>query len=141
MGFFSDLKTLIAKSVKKDNKSNFGNDGNETLQDSSTKMAEGFAIFIIVLGVFIFIAMLYVVIKSFILALRCNYGKNADKKTTEIIVLILGMFLFPIVNVIYIFWKPGECIKATDISNKKRAIKKKTVNKKTVKKKTVNKKK
>ena len=137
MTFFQELKELIARNVKKDesvkkNKSStfqttrddWNNERAKSDKefDDASKKAEGLAIFIIVLIAFIIIGMIYVIIKSFILCLSCNF-KRDDTRNMEIIILLFGLFCFPIINVIYVFWKPSECQKRGDIQQSKKQSK------------------
>ena len=45
--------------------------------------------------------MIYIIIKSFYLSLICNYGD--DQRLMEILILIIGMLICPILNLIYVF--------------------------------------
>lgn len=128
MNLFKRVQLGLAKELhsktRKNNKNTF-QDTSEENQEMSNEDKEilgatgGLAIFIIILIIFLFIGIVYVLVKSFILALKCNYGENEDKKVIELCLLVVGLCVCPIINVIYVFWKPTDCIKKEDVRGRR----------------------
>ena len=114
---FNDFLKAIDKSIKetKDMKNNNNNNTNNKKEqfnnNNDDNKISGIAIYIFVIIIILICAILYAIIRSFYLAMVCNYG-DSDTRTVELIFLIISCFLFPIINVVYVFWKPSECDRA-----------------------------
>ena len=97
MGFFKNIYQAL-NADRKDK---------EQFQDSEGGVTMGLFVFLVILFFFVFLGLVYMIFLSFSYCFKCNH--NNDKQTMEFIMLLLGLFLFPLINIIYVLWKPNNC--------------------------------
>ena len=94
-----DLNKLFNKVFKKKNE--------KFLNDFDDEADKDFTLIIVLVIIFL-VLYLFIVIKSILLALRCNYGDDSTR-SVELTLMIICALFFPLVNLVYICYKPFEC--------------------------------